>query len=129
MQYSNSTFDDFRLLLELERVLQLKCTLAQTIFFLFLNYLRAVWFTGVALLCKSKEQKQKYNKSKDNFTMNHSNIHKFKQIIVETHGRFVILQLHNDERDKEKRNQACNTQHHHLVGIHTENAQTSNIFI
>lgn len=59
MQYGNSTFDDFRLLLELERVLQLKCTLAQTIFFLFLNYLRAVWFTGVALLCKSKEQKQK----------------------------------------------------------------------
>lgn len=33
--------------------------------------------------------------------MNHSNIHKFTQI-VETHGRFVISQLHNDERSKEK---------------------------
>lgn len=40
-------------------------------------------------------------------------------------GRFVILQLYNDEKavgDKEKQqNQACNTQHLHLVGIHTEN--------
>lgn len=63
MQYANSTFDDFRLLLELERVLQRKCTLAQTIFSL-LYYLRAVWFTGVVLLCKSKEQKPKYYKSK-----------------------------------------------------------------
>lgn len=62
--------------------------------------------------------------------MNQSNIHKFTQIIVGKHGRFVILQLHADEGEKKtKQNPACNTQHLHLVGSHIENEQTTIIFI
>lgn len=34
--------------------------------------------------------------------MNQSNIHKFTQIIMGKHGRFVILQLHADEGEKKQ---------------------------
>lgn len=78
-------------------MLQLRCTLAQTIFFpCFVLFIRAVWFTGVALPC-SQRAKHKYN-------TNLMTIHKLIQIIV-GHGRFVTLQFHKwwtGCRDKEK---------------------------
>lgn len=60
MQYINGTFNDLRLFLELESVAAEMHLGTNHIFLFFILFIRAVWFTGVALLCKHKA-KHKYN--------------------------------------------------------------------
>lgn len=86
----------------------------------FVLFIRAVWFTGVALACS---QTAKYN-------TNLTTIHKLSQIIV-GRGRFVTLQLYNDELvagiRKTKIGHA--TLRTFISEKFTKNEQTSNILI